>query len=63
MATSPGGRGGSGNLENMIKVFPYQGASEISSFSLPSFFDNFSEGVISNEELDLKLKELVVNFI
>ena len=59
MATSPGGRGGSSVLEIAKGRFPYMGGNIVSSFSLPSFFDNFKEGKIIDKPLDVKLKEAV----
>ena len=52
MATSPGGRGGATVLEAAVNYFPFLGANVVADFSLPSFFDNFSENGITN--LDLK---------
>ena len=43
LATSPGGRGGKLVLATAVKSFPHSGASSIVSFSLPSFFKNYSE--------------------
>ena len=51
MATSPGGRGGAGVLQGAKSSFPHMGATIIADFSLPSFYDNFSENGISNKEL------------
>lgn len=51
MATSPGGRGGSTVLQAAVNYFPFLGANVVADFSLPSFFDNFSEDGISNEDL------------
>lgn len=64
MATSPGGRGGISVLETATKAFPRFGADIKETFSLPSFTDNFNveKGVISNQELDKQLKEIVKNF-
>lgn len=56
MATSPGARGGATVLEAAKTSFPYLGANVVASFSLPSFYDNFSEGKISNTELLEKLQ-------
>ena len=56
MATSPGGRGGASVLEIAKGRFPYMGGNVISEFSLPSFNDNFSNGTISNAELNNQLK-------
>ncbi|PQJ72310.1 NADPH-dependent FMN reductase [Polaribacter butkevichii] len=62
MATSPGARGGQSVLETAISRFPRQGAKELISFSLPSFYDNFKEGKIVNEELLTALKLQVSQF-
>ena len=51
MATSPGGRGGQGVLEIASNTFPRMGANLISTFSLPSFYNNFSEKGISDSDL------------
>jgi chromate reductase len=50
MATSPGKRGGSSVLEHANNIFPYRGAVVASSYSLPSFNDNFKEGIANKEE-------------
>ncbi|TYA71796.1 NADPH-dependent FMN reductase [Seonamhaeicola marinus] len=55
MATSPGGRGGATVLEIAKGRFPYMGGNIVTDFSLPSFGDNFSEGKISNVELNAEL--------
>ena len=64
MATSPGVRGGATVLEIAINAFPRYGAIIKEAFSLPSFNDNFDveKGRISNEELDIQLREIVNNF-
>jgi NAD(P)H-dependent FMN reductase len=59
MATSPGGRGGASVLEIAKGRFPYMGGNIVGEFSLPSFFDNFKEGVIVNEDFSSILKEEV----
>lgn len=52
LATSPGGRGGASVLETAAAKFPRMGADLRASFSLPSFYDNFSpETGITNPEL------------
>ncbi len=60
MATSPGGRGGATVLQGAVNYFPFLGANVVGDFSLPGFFDNFSEGEISDaflkEELTQKLQ-------
>ncbi len=55
MGTSPGGKGAQFVIEAGKVRFPWNGAGEINTFSLPFFKDNFQEGKIVNDE---KLKEL-----
>lgn len=55
MATSPGGRGGATVLQAASTYFPFMGASITDTFSLPSFYDNFIKGEISNESLKKEL--------
>ncbi len=60
LATSPGARGGSSVLEIAKNRFPYQGASVVGTFSLPSFYDNFdTEKGIINEDLKHQLVGIV----
>lgn len=63
LATSPGGRGGATVLEAAKATFPRMGADLAASFSLPSFYDNFSEGDgIKNAELKTALDTAVTEF-
>ena len=62
MATSPGARGGATVLEIAKGRFPFMGGNIIADFSFPSFGANFSEGKISNEELNDDLKSKVDQF-
>ncbi|WP_370476444.1 NADPH-dependent FMN reductase [Tamlana flava] len=62
MATSTGGRGGKSVLGIAQNRFPYHDANIIDVFSLPLFNDNFSNGRISNEELNEELKSKVKAF-
>lgn len=62
MATSPGARGGQTVLEVGFKTFSRMGAKEVSSFSLPSFYDNFKDDKIINDELLTSLQEKVNQF-
>ncbi|MFT4802294.1 MAG: chromate reductase [Flavobacteriaceae bacterium] len=62
MATSPGGRGGAGVLQGAKSTFPRMGANLIADFSLPSFYDNFSENDISNKELKEDLIDKINKF-
>jgi NAD(P)H-dependent FMN reductase len=60
MASSPGGRGGASVLEAAKATFPRMGADLKASFSLPSFYDNYSaEEGISDAALDAELKAAV----
>ncbi|MFP4845965.1 NADPH-dependent FMN reductase [Winogradskyella sp. PE311] len=62
MATSPGGRGGATALEIAQGRFVYMGGNIVGSFSLPSFGDNFSDGKITNQELNSQLLGEVEQF-
>lgn len=62
MATSPGGRGGATVLAAAEGTFPHMGAAGITKFSLGSFYDNFKEGAIVNEELGSQLSAAVSAF-
>jgi len=62
MATSPGARGGATGLEIAKGRFGYMGGNIVGSFSLPSFNDNFSDGKITNYELNNQLLEEVKQF-
>ena len=63
LSTSPGGRGGQTVLGAATTSFPYQNKNTISSFSLPSFGQNFSEEKgITDEELLLKFKDQLAVF-
>ena len=62
LATSPGARGGQTVLEIALGRFPFMGGKIIGSMSVPSFFENFKEGEIVNEELKSSLLKLVDDF-
>lgn len=62
LATSPGGRGGSSVLESAQQLYPHQGANVIAAFSLPSFYDHFSDGNITESKLNDDLNEKVKQF-
>ncbi len=62
MSTSPGGRGGATVLESAKSTFPHLGGNIVNSISVPSFHDNFKDGKISNEEINEKIIESVLNF-
>ena len=63
MATSPGKRGGQTVLGQAITSFPHQGGNVVSTFSLPSFNQNFSEekGIL-DETLRSDFREQVQKF-
>ena len=51
LATAPGARGGIAVLEAAQQRFPIHGAEIVGAFSLPNFYDNFSEesGILQQE--------------
>lgn len=63
MSTSPGGRGGATVLQSALTTFPFLGADIIESFSLPSFYLNFSNGKITENSFKDKHKVKTVNFL
>ncbi|WP_425076944.1 NADPH-dependent FMN reductase [Psychroserpens sp. S379A] len=62
MATSPGSRGGATVLQSAKAYFPYLGATIVADYSLPKFYDKFSEGKIVDEELSKELNQKVLLF-
>lgn len=62
MATSPGGRGGATVLQSASAYFPFMGASITDTFSLPSFYDNFKDGEIQNENLKEAIRTKLANY-
>ena len=63
LATSPGARGGSTVLNLASTYFPFMGAKVEASFSLLSFYDNFSaENGIKNAELNESFREELNKF-
>ena len=59
MATSPGARGGASVLAIAKSGFPYLGGNIVADFSLPSFYDNFKDGKIVNNQLADLIKNQV----
>lgn len=57
MAASPGGRGGASVLGAAEAYYPRLGAEIVEVFSFPNFYQNFSDGKITNLELDNLLKD------
>lgn len=62
MATSPGARGGASVLGIAKSGFPHMGGNIVAEFSLSSFYDNFQNGTIINEDLLALLKEQINKF-
>ena len=62
MATSPGGRGGATVLQSASAYFPFLGAKITETYSLPSFYDNFKEGEITEENFRKELEDKIVGF-
>lgn len=62
MASSPGARGGATVLEIAKGRFPFMGGNIVADFSFPSFFDNFKDGKVVNDELNLDLINKVKTF-
>lgn len=62
MATSPGDRGGTTVLQSAKASFPYLGGTIIADFSLPNFYNNFSENKISNDKLHEELSREIQFF-
>jgi chromate reductase len=62
MATSPGARGGATVLQSAKAGFPYMGGNIVADFSLPSFYDNFSDKGITNEELKTAFNQKIELF-
>lgn len=59
MASSPGGRGGATVLEAAKGSYPHAAANVVGTFSLPKFYDNFSEDGISDSDLNTAFKAQV----
>jgi len=62
LSTSPGGRGGQTVLDIAIEKFPRMGANIISSMSFPSFYENFNNGELVNEDFKTELEKKVKLF-
>lgn len=64
MGTSPGKRGAIGALEGVAGMLPRFGAEITTTFSLPSFYDNFKEeNGITDMELSKTHKEAIDTFM
>lgn len=63
MASSPGGRGGANVLGAAKGYLPHLGAEVVATFSLPSFYDHFSdEDGVTDETLKTELGAAVDSF-
>lgn len=58
-SASPGGRGGANVLNVCKNAFPHFGGNIIVDTSLPSFYDNFKEGELINEDLKADLNNKI----
>lgn len=63
MSTSGGKRGAMGSLGVVEKMLPRFGAEIVATFSLPSFYDNFSDDGILNEELKSEHQQALQTFL
>jgi len=63
MTTSPGRRGGATVLQSALTTFPFLGAAIIESFALPSFYQNFSNGKITDHSFRNEHQRKVANFL
>ena len=62
LSTSPGVRGGQTVLEIAQGRFPFMGGNIIGSMSLGSFYDNFKEGKLIDNEKRMELGKIVSDF-
>ena len=62
MATSPGGRGGANVLRTTKEILPHFGGNIIADFSLPSFYENFSQDGLKNKGLNDSLNQKISLF-
>ncbi len=63
MSATPGKRGGISALEYTQNTLPRFGAEVKETFSLPSFYDNFKEGVIVDDKLKTELEKKLKEFL
>ncbi|WP_424961426.1 NADPH-dependent FMN reductase [Ekhidna sp.] len=62
MATSPGSRGGATVLAAAKSYFPFMEGDIVADYSLPSFYDNFSNAGVVNRALAAELDEKLALF-
>ena len=58
-----GGFGGGNVMEIGLKYFGFAGSEVVAHYSLPSFQDNFKEGVIVNEDIQAIVAEKIEVFL
>ncbi|WP_431161858.1 NADPH-dependent FMN reductase [Flagellimonas beolgyonensis] len=63
MSTSGGKRGAMGSLGVVEKMLPRFGAEIVATFSLPSFYDNFSDDEILDKELKEEHQKALQTFL
>ncbi len=63
LSTSPGKRGGLGAISTAQEMLPRFGAEIASTFSLPSFGANFSNGAIADQKLKQDHEEALHQFL
>lgn len=63
MSTSGGKRGGVGSLQVIENMLPRFGAEIISTFSLPSFHENFGIDGITNDSLKIEHQKALNTFL
>lgn len=63
LATSPGERGAATVLQSAAGYFPHMGATIAGTFSLPSFYDHFSDGTITDPALLATLQETMTALV
>lgn len=63
MSTSGGKRGGIGSLGVIENMLPRFGAEIVSTFSLPSFHENFKDGGITDSDLKEKHQKALHTFL
>ncbi len=60
LSTSPGKSGGNSALKITEKTIPYFKGNVVATLSIGSFYDNFKEAKIINDEINEKLKEVIL---
>lgn len=63
MSTSPGTRGGATVLQSALVSFPFLGADIVESFALPSFYQNYSDGKITDQAFRMEHERKVASFL